>query len=132
MVSIPRAIRLPACVDPGERPVEAFDLVDQNHRLVIGAARALGGDDEVGLVRIRFHNPWLSQQRMNAALARADANEEARRSLRRPKGRTMLETMLKPPQGFGRGRRPVVELEFAVGAAGAAGERVHCHVFERV
>jgi hypothetical protein len=68
MVSIPRAIRLPACVDPGERPVEAFDLVDQNHRLVIGAARALGGDDEVGLVRIRFHNPWLSQQRMNAAL----------------------------------------------------------------
>ena len=88
--SIPRAMRLAARVDPGEGPVEALDLVDQNHRLVVGTARALGCDDEVGLVRIGLHDPWLSQERMNAALARADANEEARRSLGRPKGCIML------------------------------------------
>src|SRR5437899_8800386 len=72
--SIPRAIRLAARVDPGEGPVETLDLVDQHQRLVVGAAPALRGDDEIGLVRIGFHDPWPSQQRLNPVLPRTDAN----------------------------------------------------------
>ncbi len=36
------------------------------------------------------------------------------------------------PQGFARGRRPIVELEILVGPARAARERVHRDIFERV
>src|SRR5205823_13735453 len=79
--SLPRAIRLAARVHPGEGPVETLDLVDQHQRLVIGAAPALRGDDEIGLVGIGFHDPWPSQQRLNPVLPRTDANEDAGRGL---------------------------------------------------
>ncbi len=57
---------------------------------------------------------------------------DAGRGLGRTKGWIIVETVLEPPQGFARGRRPIVELEILVGPARAARERVHRDIFERV
>src|SRR6188472_1997076 len=43
---------LMSSVGPGKRAIEPLDLVDQFDRLVLHAGGLLGGDDEIGFVRI--------------------------------------------------------------------------------
>ena len=51
---------------------------------------------------------------------------------RPPARKNIVEPLLEPTQRFGRGRRPIVELELVVGASRPAGERIHGDVFERM
>ena len=104
------------CVNPGECAIEAFDLVDQDEALIVGATRSLGGDDEIGIVRIGFYDPGSFQHRINELFALGDANQDARRTVGRLNGGIIVEPALEPPQRLGRSHRPVVELEIAIGS----------------
>ena len=53
----------PPRIGPGERASEALDFVDQDDGLAVSAMPSLRGDNEVGLVRIGFDDPWFLQHR---------------------------------------------------------------------
>src|SRR5438552_18250747 len=72
-----------------------------------GAARPLTLDDEIRLLGIEFHSPMLAQHRLHHVVPVENAYVKARRVVRESPG--SVQAVLEPPQGFGRGGRPIIE-----------------------